>query len=270
MQIVRDDTPLYYTMMGAGPDVVLLHPTPVHHGFWLPVAKLLADRYRLLLPDLRGHGLSGLGSGPLTMDKLARDVHIILQTEKIQRAAFVGCSIGCNVMFEHWRRFPQEVAALAFTCGRPQPDSDANRERRHEWMREARRDGGPARFFDLMANTLVGPTCARRHPEKRAALRAMMDAVTLEAMQAVQQGLMLRPDSVPTLGTMTVPVCAVAGGEDPSSPPEDVRTIAENVPGAQFHLIADAGHFAPYEQPETVAKILGDFLDAHYRVAATQ
>jgi pimeloyl-ACP methyl ester carboxylesterase len=250
--------------MGTGPDVFLLHPTPVNHAFWLPVAEQLADRYRLVLPDLRGHGQSSLGSGPVTVEKLARDLHAILLTEKTTRAAFIGCSIGTSVLYEYWRRFPQEVAALVLTCGKPQPDNDANRERRHAWMQEARGPGGLAKFFDAMANTLVGPTSARSHPKKRTSVRALMDAVALEAMQAVQQGLMLRPDSVPTLETITVPVCVIAGGEDQSSTPAEMHVIAEKVPDAEFHLLEDAGHFAPFEQPEVVAKIIGDFLDAHY------
>jgi pimeloyl-ACP methyl ester carboxylesterase len=264
LQMERDEALLFYTFMGTGPDVVLVHPTPVHHAFWLPVAERLADRYRLLLLDLRGHGQSELGTGPMTIAKLARDVHAILETEGIRSAAFVGCSIGGYLLYEYWRRYPKEMAAMALICGKPQPDADANRERRHQWMRDARKPGGLEKFFDQVADTLVGPTCIHRHPERRAAARAMMRAMSLEAMLAVQQGLMLRPDSVPTLATICVPTCVIAGGEDKSGTPEEMRVLADTVPGAEFHLLEDAGHYAPLEQPENVARILGSFLDRNY------
>ncbi|MEO6829754.1 MAG: hypothetical protein ABI164_08070, partial [Acidobacteriaceae bacterium] len=77
----------------------------------------------------------------------------------------------------------------------------------------------------------------------------------------VQQGLAARPDSVPTLATIRVPVCAIAGEEDQSSTPSEMRVIADAIPGAEFHLLADAGHYAPLEQPDTVAAILEEFLD---------
>ncbi len=263
LQIERDEARLFFTSMGTGPDVVLIHPTPTHHAFWLPVAEQLADRYRLTLLDLRGHGQSGLGTGPVTIEKLTKDVHSILEAQGISQAAFVGCSIGCYVEYEYWRRYPQEVAALAFVCGKPQADAEATRERRHQWMRDARKPGGLARFFDLMADTLMGPTCAQRYPRKHTAVRAMMDTMPLEAMLAIQQGLMLRVNSVPTLETITVPVCAIAGGEDQSSPPDEMRVIADKAPHSEFHLIEDAGHYAPFEQPEVIAAILGSFLDAH-------
>lgn len=264
----REEAKLFSTSMGTGPEVVLIHPTPVHHAFWLPVAEQLADRYRLILLDLRGHGQSGLGSGPVTVEKLTQDIHAQLKVEGIRRAAFVGCSVGSYILYEYWRRYPAEVAALVPMCGKPQPDSDANRERRHQWMRDARKPGGLAKFFDLMADTLVGPTSRKLHPRKRKTVRSMMDAMSLEAMLAIQQGMMLRPNAVPLLESIRVPVCVIAGGEDQSSTPEEMRVIADKVPGAEFHLLEDAGHYAPIEQPELVAEILGHFLDENYGHAA--
>lgn len=268
MHIEHDGAHLFYTMLGEGPDVVLLHPTPVHHAFWLPVAHLLADRYRLILVDLRGHGQSTLGAGPITMEKLAGDVRAVLEAVSVTRAAFVGCSIGSYLLYEYWRRFPRQIGALVFACGKPQPDTQANRDRRHEWMHSAREPGGLAKFFDLMAEILVGPTAFKNDPSIRASARAMMDDVHLDAMLAIQQGLMQRPDSVPTLPSIHVPVLAIAGGEDQSSTPHEMQVIATHVQAAEFQLIADAGHYAPWEQPENVTARIGGFLDQHYRPAA--
>ncbi len=263
MYIQRDEAKLFYTHMGSGPDVVMLHPTPVHHAFWMPVAEQLADRYHLWLLDLRGHGQSSLGIGPVTLERLARDVHTVLEAAGLRRAAFVGCSIGGYLLYEYWRKYPQEMTALALVCSKPQPDDEAMRERRHQTMRDARKPGGLARFFDATADTLLGPTCLQREPKKRATVRGMMDSMQLEAMLAVQQGLMVRPDSVPTLATIHAPVCAIEGGEDQGSTPEAMRVIAEQAPRAELHLLPNAGHYAPLEQPHKVAEILGNFLDAH-------
>lgn len=268
MYLERDGVRLFYSTIGSGRDVVLLHPTPTHHGFWLPVARLLAGRYRTVLIDLRGHGQSrsmeGPISAPITMQQLAEDVHAVLQALAATQAAFVGCSIGTYLLYEYWRRFPHQMAAMVLTCGKPQPDTATNRKRRQEWSASAQQPGGLEKFFDLMADTLVGPTAQREQPEVRAAARKMMSSMTLDAMLAVQQGLALRPDSVPTLPTIRVPVCAIAGGEDQSSTPPEMRAISELVAGAEFHLLADAGHYAPMEQPERVAALIGEFLDLHY------
>ncbi len=261
MHIERDGARLFFTTIGAGPDIILLHPTPTHHVFWMPLASLLKDRNRLTLVDLRGHGRSTLGAGPVTMEKLALDLRAVREAAGIERTHFAGCSIGGYLLYEYWRRFPQEVASMALICGKPQPDTDENREKRQEWMHAAQQPGGLEKFFDLMADTLVGPTAHERQPQVRIAARELMQPMTLAAMLAVQQGLAARPDSVLTLKTISVPVCAIAGGEDRSSTPAEMRAIAERVPGAEFHLLGDAGHYAPLEQPQAVAAILTGFLE---------
>jgi len=269
LQIEHDGARLFAVTMGSGPDVVLLHPTPVHYGFWLPVAQRLADRYRLTLVDLRGHGQSSTGTGTITMARLAEDVHAVLAALRIERAAFAGCSIGTYTLYEYWRRFPEQMAAMVCTCGKPQPDSEANRETRRDSMQAAQQPGGLEKFFDRMADTLVGPTARQHHPEVRAAARDMMDSVSLPTMLAVQQGLIERPDSVPTLSTIQVPICVVAAAEDQSSTPAEMRVIVDQVPDTEFHLVEHAGHYAPFEQPETVASLMGEFLDRRYRPHAS-
>ena len=261
MQIERDGARLFSTTMGSGPDVVLLHPTPVHHAFWLPVAELLAENFRLTLVDLRGHGQSTSGVGPITMERLADDIHSILLAMGIGRAAFVGCSIGGYVLYEYWRRFPHEVSALAPVCGKPQADSAVSHEKRQETMRVAQQPNGLEKIFNLMADTLVGPTAQKHESEVRKTAREMMGAMSLDTFLAIQEGLMSRPDSVPTLETIRVPVCAIAGGEDLISTPDEMRIIAERVQNAEFHLLPDAGHYAPLEQPEKIAGILQVFLN---------
>ena len=75
MERIRSgDAEIACEVMGQGPSLVLLHPFPAHHEFWKPLAESLATRYRVILPDLRGHGESGVGEGPATMEKHAADL----------------------------------------------------------------------------------------------------------------------------------------------------------------------------------------------------
>src|SRR6266478_3750314 len=60
---LSDDAEIFYDVAGSGTPVVLLHPTPADHEFFLPVSQVLSARYRLIMPDLRGHGESSLGNG---------------------------------------------------------------------------------------------------------------------------------------------------------------------------------------------------------------
>src|ERR1700680_3650883 len=110
--IKSGDADIVYRVLGEGPPVILLHPHPVDHEFWLPAADALTSRYRVILPDLRGHGDSGVGEGPATMDKFAADLARVLYDADVGRAPMIGVSIGGYALFEFWRRHPGRVAAL--------------------------------------------------------------------------------------------------------------------------------------------------------------
>jgi 3-oxoadipate enol-lactonase len=254
---------------GAGLPLVFLHPTPLDGEYWRPLIDDLAG-VRAIVPDLRGHGNSELGSLPvggfglvpdspvLTMAQLATDVLSLLDHLNVPDALFAGCSIGGYVLLEIWRQAPERVRGLAFVCSKPQPDAAANLARRAETIAQARA-GGSAALFDRMAQTLIGATARERSPEIVAKLRARM-TLTPEALVAVQAGLATRPDSVPTVADLAVPVLAIAGGEDSTVTPAEMEAFHAAPGGCEFHLLPDAGHFAAYEQPRKVAALLADWL----------
>ena len=265
MDYYSDGSKLFYIEVGGGPTVVLLHPTPVDHRFWMPVASILKANYRVIVPDLRGHGQSELGEGPITVEKLAGDAGRLLDHLQIVKALFAGCSIGGYTLFEIWRTMAARVEGFAFCCSKPQADNDAQRAKREETIAKVR-ERGTAEFIESNLETLIGSTARRRWPEKVAETREMMQAVPVESIVAVQQGLAARPDSVVTARTMHVPCCVIAAGEDAASTPADMRLLAEQIRnggyGAEYNEIPDAGHFAPFEQPELVARILRRFFDS--------
>jgi 3-oxoadipate enol-lactonase len=260
-----NDAQLFYTTVGNGPDVVLLHPTPCDHRFWLRLVESLSGKYRVILPDLRGHGQSEAGSGPITIDKLGADIVKLLDGLGVQRALFGGCSIGGYTLFELWREVPARISALAFCNSRPQADAEANRAKREDWIAKIRQRG-TGDFIDAMLESLIGPTARQRSPERFGEVREMMQAMKPEAVIAVQQGLAARPDSVETARGIRVPCFVLAGGEDAASTPADMKLLAESVRyagyGAEYHLLRDAGHFAPWEQPQLVGRLLRRFFDS--------
>jgi len=264
-----DGATLAFRDSGAGLPIVFLHPTPLDGEYWRPLTDNLAD-VRAIVPDLRGHGGSELGTLPvggfalvpdaavLTMARLAADVLALLDHLEVPTAVFAGCSIGGSVLLELWRQAPERVRGLVFVCAKPQPDAAANLSRRAATIAQARA-GGCTPLFDGMAQSLIGATAREQHPEIVAQLRTRM-TLTPEALAAVQAGLATRPDSVPTVTTITVPVLAIAGGEDPASTTVEMEAFHAAPGGCEFHLLPFAGHFAAYEQPRKVAALLGGWL----------
>src|SRR5690349_19893636 len=147
MQFSSDDAQIYFETHGVGFPVVLLHPFPVHREFWQPVSSKLADRYQLILPDLRGHGRSEAGNGTASMAKHARDLVGLLQAVGVQKAVFVGVSIGGYIVFELWRQARERLAALVLSNTRAEPDTEQGRANRLKSIADSRVHG-PGAFFD--------------------------------------------------------------------------------------------------------------------------
>lgn len=89
----------------------------------------------------------------------------------------------------------------------------------------------------------------------------MMRKMSAEDISLVQRGMAERPDSVADLKTINVPTLIVIGEEDVLSTPADGELIRQNITGSQFKVIPKAGHYAPWELPETVGPLLRQFLD---------
>jgi pimeloyl-ACP methyl ester carboxylesterase len=261
---------LGYRDTGSGPPVVFLHPTPLDGEYWRSLIEDLAG-VRAVVPDFRGHGRSELGKNlpigafdrapeapVLTISQLATDILALLDHLELPEAVFAGCSIGGYVLLEMWRRAPRRMQGLVFVCSKAQPDAEANLEKRAANIAQIEKEGTSS-LFDGMAQTLIGATARERRPKIVAELRAHM-TLTPEAAIAVQAGLAVRPDSLPTVATIDVPVLAIAAGEDPAITPADMEAFNAAPGGCEFHLLTNAGHFAAYEQPRKVAALLAEWM----------
>lgn len=260
MQFVRsDDAHIFFDVAGDGPPVVLLHPFPLHHEFWLPVSRFLSPRYRLIMPDLRAHGESELGDGPATMRKRALDVARVMDAAGVERAPLIGVSIGGYTIFEFWRQFPARATALVLCNTKAPADTPEARNERFKVADDVVRRG-TEQFFEGFLPKVLGGTTRRWRPDLVEGALRMMRQMSAEDVAGTQLGLAHRPDSIPTLRTITVPTLLITGDEDTMTGLPEAELMKQNIPGAQLKVIAKAGHYAPWEQPVEVGRVLRQFL----------
>ena len=255
-----DDAEIVYEIQGNGSPVVLLHPFPCHHEFWNPIAPALNSRYRLITPDLRGHGDSEIGEGPALMSKHAHDVVRVMDAAGIGKAAFIVCSIGGYIGFEFWRRFRERVSALVLCDTRPQPDTHEARSTRLKAANDVL-EHGTEPFLEGMIPKLMGRTTVGTRPDLVEGARCMMRKMSPQDISLIQRGMAQRPDSVGDLKTINLPTLILMGEEDVLSTAADGELMRQSIAGSQLKMIPKAGHYAPWEQPEVVGKILRRFLD---------
>ncbi len=259
-RVKSGDAEIVYWTVGDGPPVVLLHPFPVHHEFWLPVADALSTRYRIILPDLRGHGDSGIGEGPATMEKHAADIARVMDEADVGRAPLVGVSIGGYALFEFWRRHRGRVAALGLCNTKAPADGPEARAGRLQAANDVLERGtGP--FFEGMVQKVLAKTTREMRPDLVDGALRMMNKMSPEDVAQVQRGMAARPDSVETLKTINVPTLLITGDEDNMTGVNEADLMRQHISGSQLKVIPKASHYSPWEQPEEASRLLRQFLD---------
>ena len=260
-RIKSADAEIVYWTLGEGPSVVLLHPFPANHEFWSPVADALSARYRLILPDLRGHGESEVGEGPATMEKHAADLARVLDEANVGRAPLIGVSIGGYVIFEFWRKHRGRAAALVLCNTKAPADNPEARAGRLQAANDVL-DRGTEPFFESMIPKLFGKTTRDTRPDLIDGAVRMMRRMSPEDIAQVQRGMAARPDSVDTLKTINVPTLLVTGEEDIVTGVNEAELMRQHIPGSQLRVIPKAGHYSPWEQSAEAAKLFRQFLDS--------
>lgn len=253
------DAQLVYEIIGSGPDAVLLHPFPLHHHFWDGVIPQLSTHYRVVLPDLRAHGDSDAGDGPVAMPKLADDLDLLCRELAIKRAIFVGVSIGGYALFEFWRRYRDRVSALVLANTRAGAETPEGRDARLQIADRVEREGTAA-FIDNLLQKLSSKTTVANRPDIVDAARVMAKQMSPADVAQVQRGMADRADSISTLAAINVPTLVIAGKDD-SVPLNELELMHQRVAGSQYRVIAKAGHYAGMEQPAEFGHLLRTFFD---------
>jgi pimeloyl-ACP methyl ester carboxylesterase len=246
---------------GEGPSIVLLHGYPLDGAMWSSVARRLSDRFRVLKPDLPGHG-----ENPAPSDGSIGDYADFI--EALVAAAgtpvgMAGFSMGGYVCLALMRRRPSSIRALALVDTRARADDPATKQARDQSIATLRSQGvGP--IADGMLLKLLSPEAANKKDlverVRRVILRQKAD--TLASDLAAMRD---RHDSTDLLPLLDLPTLVLAGGADAISPPEEGRAMAAAIPAGRFAEIPGAGHLTPMESPSAVARALGDFFEETLR-----
>ncbi len=248
-EIRSDDADIAYRVLGEGSPVILLHPFPANYEFWLPVAHALSTRFRVILPDLRGHGDSGIGEGPAIMAKHAADLARVMDNAEIGRAPLIGVSIGGYAIFEFCRKYRGRAAALALCNTKASADSPDARVARLQSANDVL-ERGTEPFFTSMIPRLLGATTRETRPDLVDGAMHMMRKMSPEDVAQVQRGMAERPDSIETLKTINVPTLILTGDEDILTGMNEAQFMHQHISGSQLRVIPKAGHYTAWEQPE--------------------
>lgn len=223
---------------------------------WAPQVPALTERFRVVRYDTRGHGRSPVPTGPYSLDDLVDDAVALLDRLGARQAHVVGLSLGGMTAMRLAARQPERVDRLALLCTTARfPSAAPWRDRaatvRSEGVAAVARAVVERWFTEQLR--AADPSLVPRWEQVVAATPAEGYASCCEAVAAM--------DLLPDLTQIGAPTLAVAGENDPSTPPSHLQTIADGVAGARLLVLPQAAHLANVEQPTAVNAALLAHLD---------
>jgi 3-oxoadipate enol-lactonase len=251
---------LHCVERGHGPPVILIHGFPLDHTIWQAQVAALSDRFRLITPDLRGHGQTATPGGTYDMDLMARDVLTLMNDLEIARAVWIGHSMGGYVALSGLRLAPDRLSAVGLVATHPHADPPEKRLQRRQSAEAALARGVSDLALSLMG-VLFAPALDRQSEEAQAIYQIMIRAAP-QGVAGAQRGMAERPDSLDVLRQADLPVLAVAGAEDQIVPSEVMTDMVSVMANARLVTIPGAGHMPMIEQPALTTAALRDFLSS--------
>ncbi len=263
-----------YRMAGEGPAIVLVHGLTGSSTTWREVMPALAERYTVLAPDLLGHGESAKPRGDYSLGAFASGIRDLMVALEIERATFVGHSLGGGVALQLAYQFPQRCERLVLVA------SGGLGKEVSILLRAVGLPGSelvlPVVLHPIFADLLesVGNTFSRRglHLGVRGreiwrSYRGLTETRGRMAfIHTVRSVIDVRGQRVSARDRLYlgagVPTLIMWGDQDRIIPVEHAYVAHDLMPGSELVVVPGAGHFLPFEAPEPFLETLEGFLDA--------
>lgn len=261
MKIRANGIDIHYEIDGSGPVVMFAHSLGSDQSIWAAQKSAshgdslwsLANRYTVLTYDLRGHGQTEATPGAYSFDLLAADALALLDALQIDKASFVGISLGGMIGQAMALAAPERIEKLVLadtTCRYP-PEVQAT------W---------PERIRQIEVaglEPLVAPTLERwftapyraANPELMARIGKLIRTTPVAGYVGCCHAI-ARLDFHARLGDIRMPTLVMVGELDPGTPPAMARELADGIPDARLETIPGAAHLGNIEQAATFNRLL--------------
>lgn len=261
----------YIEEAGAGQALLLLHGFSGKTTHWRELMERLAEQYRVLSIDLPGHGRSDAPDdlGRYAMDRVTADLALLLDHLNAVPAHWLGYSMGGRLALYAAVERPWMIRSIILESASPGLKDEVERAARRqqdESLAGRIEAGGIPSFVAEWEKLPLFATQEKLAPETRALLRERRLANSARGLANSLRGMGtgVQPSLWEKLGSIDMPVLLMAGALDHKFVAIN-RQMAAVIPGAELHIIGDAGHAIHLEQPEhyaqTVLKFLSDRLE---------
>ncbi len=261
MKLVKNNLEISYYDSGKGSPIVLLHSFGHTKLMWFPQLSYFEKcGFRVIAPDYRGYGESNFDrSRRFTIDSLADDISTLAFELALEKATFVGISMGGYVALSLWEKHPELIGRLVLSNTKAEADTEEIKARRSTQI-QFLKEHTLAEFVESSAPKRLSQKTLAQRPWVLDAIKLLNLTVNSEVLIATLQAMIEKRDNTPSLHTINVPTLVTAGGEDIHIPKSSAKTLTDNIKGSKFSMIEGTAHVSNLEDPGQYCQTLDQFF----------
>jgi len=249
---------LHHRIAGAQnkPWLVLANSLGSDGRIWDGVIDRLQNRFRILSYDKRGHGLSAAPPGPYSLADHAADLLALIDHLQIKRFALAGISVGGQIAQSVAAHHGERLSAAILCATAPRIGTPEGWNSRIE----AIASGGLVALGPSLVDRWFSPSFRAKYPDRVEGYRAMIERTPVAGYVGTC-ATVRDADLRGAINRITVPTLVVSGLDDVATTPEMMSEMAHRIPYAQLEVLGPCGHIPSLEQPESLSRLIGDFLE---------
>jgi pimeloyl-ACP methyl ester carboxylesterase len=249
-----------YHDSGSGTPILFLHSFGHNKNLWFPqLTHFLEKGFRVLAPDMPGHGDSSYDPARHGVDQIAQCYIELLDTLDINKAVVAGISMGGYIALRMWARRSDLIAAMVLSNTKAEKDSDEIVARRHAQIENIRKSGLD-NFVTTGAPRRLSPVTLERRPWVLDTIKLLNFTVPADVNAATLEAMAQKADDTKVLPTIDVPVLVTSGSDDTFIPKDSPGSLHRGIKGSSFHEIAGTGHVSSLEAPTEYNRVMQEFL----------
>jgi 3-oxoadipate enol-lactonase len=253
---------LSYHDSGSGTPILFLHSFGHNKNLWFPqLTHFLEKGFRVLAPDMPGHGESSYDPARHGVDQMAQGYIELLDSLDIRKTMVAGISMGGYIALRMWARRPDLICGMVLSNTKAEKDSDEIVARRRAQVANIH-ENGLEHFVTTGAPKRLSPVTLERSPWVLDTIKLLNYTVPAEVNAATLEAMARKEDDTKILPTIDVPVLVIAGSDDIFIPKDSPGNLHKGIKGSRFHEIAGTGHVSSLEAPTEFNQVMEEFLRA--------
>jgi len=249
------DATIAYVDKGEGKAVVLLHGFCGGSRYWEKVISELSISYRIIAPDLPGHGESSMDKGYYSIEEYAEKIKELLDQLNIQKVTMFGHSLGGYITLAFAEKYSSILNGFSLVHSTAFPDSEEAKKGRIANSEKVQHEGIKSLIDGLVPKLFSPENVEEDH------IKVVKEIGYLTTPQGAISALTAMKDRIdrnPVLEATSLPVLLIAGEQDQIIPAEKTFSVSRD--NIKQGLIKNSGHMSMYENPIDLISVMKEYL----------